>query len=150
MGKIVFTTPVAADTEAENSQAAEQRLAMEKLPDLIERRHGLNRREEVTLLEAFRSLGYLDENVALEQQVISVHLAAYDAIEEFHNPHDEEPTDEQLKEMRVQAAQNMGAESVVTLLEHDPDRYQGFTNRFFEECHRKFEKGQSSKGGADD
>ena len=132
MGKIVFMPP----------GAAEQRLAIEKLPDLIERRDELNRREEVTLLEAFRSLGCLDENVSIEQQVISVHLAAYDAIEAFHNTHDEEPTDEQLKEMRVQAAQNMGAENVVTLLEHDRDRYWGFVNEFFN-------KGRSSKGGAD-
>ncbi len=79
-------------------------------------------------------------NVALEQQVISVHLAAYDAIEAFHDTHDEDPTDEQLTEMRIQAAQEMGAENVVTLLEHDPDRYWGFTNKFFN-------KGRSSKGG---
>ncbi len=131
MGKIVFMPPV----------AAERRLAVEKMPDLIERRDELNRSEEVMLLEAFRSLGCLDENVALEQQVISVHLAAYDAIEAFHDTHDEEPTDEQLTEMRVQAARNMGAENVVTLLEHDQDRYWGFVNEFFN-------KGQSSKGGA--
>ena len=131
MGKIVFMPPV----------AAERRLAIEKLPDLIERRDELNRSEEVMLLEAFRSLGCLDENVALEQQVISVHLAAYDAIEAFHDTHDEEPTDEQLKGVRVQATRNMGAENVVTLLEHDPDRYWGFMNKFFNE-------GRSSKGEA--
>ncbi len=61
MDKIVFTTPVVADAEAESSQATERRLAIEKLPDLIGRRDELNRREEVTLLEAFRSLGCLDE-----------------------------------------------------------------------------------------
>ncbi len=141
MDKIVFTTPIVADAEAENSQAAEQRLAMEKLPDLIERRHELNSREEVTLLEAFRSLGCLDESVVLEQQVIAVHVAAYDAIAAFHDAHDEDPSDEQLTEMRVQAAQDMGAENVVTLLEHDPDRYWGFVNKFFN-------KWRSSKGGA--
>ena len=131
MGKIVFMPPV----------AAEQRLAIEKMPDLIERRDELNSREEVTLLEAFRSLGCLDESVVLEQQVIAVHVAAYDAIAAFHDAHDEDPSDEQLTEMRVQAAQDMGAENVVTLLEHDPDRYWGFMNKFFN-------KWRSSKGGA--
>jgi len=125
-------TPVAADAKGAETHAAEQLRAIDKIQDLIERRDELSRREEVTLLEAFRSLGCLDENVALEQQVISVHLAAYDAIEAFHDTHDEEPTDEQLKEMRVKAARNMGAENVVTLLEHDPDRYWGFMNKFFD------------------
>ena len=59
------------------------------------------------------------------------------------------PTDEQLKEMREQAAQDMGADRVVTVLEHDPNRYQRITTQFFEECHRKFEKGRKSKGEAD-
>ena len=138
MGKILFMPPVAAD----------KRLSIEKLTDLIERRDELSRREEVTLLEAFRSLGCLDENAALEQQVISVHLAAFGAIEAFHDTHDEEPTDEQLKEMRVKAARNMGAENVATLLEHDPDRFQGFIERFFERVYERIKDEQPSKGGA--
>ena len=143
MSKIVFTTPVAADPAADKAEAAEQQLAIEKLPDLIERRRELNSREEIAILDAFRTIGCLDESVALEQQVLAVHLAAYDAIEEFHNTHDEEPSDEQLTEMRVKAAQNIGAENVVILLKHDQDRYWGFVHRFFEDTWRKFEKGRA-------
>jgi len=150
MNKIVFTTPIVADAEAENSQAAERQLAIEKLPDLIERRHELTSREEIAILDAFRTIGCLDESVALEQQVLAVHLAAYDAIEAFHDTHDEDPSEEQLTEMRIQAAQNIGAENVVILLKHDQDRYWGFVHRFFEDSLRKFKENKSSKGGADD
>ncbi len=138
MGKIVFMPPV----------AAERRLAVEKMTDLIERRDELNSREEVTLLEAFRSLGCLDESVVLEQQVIAVHVAAYDAIAAFHDAHDEDPSDEQLKDMRIQTALDLGAENVAILLEHDPDRYWGFMERFFDVVTRKFKEERPSKGGA--
>ena len=148
MGKILFMTHVAADAKGAETHATEQLRAIDTIHDLIERRDELDSREEVTLLEAFRSLGCLDESVVLEQQVIAVHVAAYDAIAAFHDAHDEDPSDEQLTEMRVQAAQDMGAEDVVILLEHDPDRYQGFMERFFDVVTRKLKEERPSKGGA--
>ncbi len=50
--------------------------------------------------------------------------------------------------MRIQTAQDLGAKDVVTLLEHDPDRYQGFIERFFERVYERIKDGQPGKGGA--
>ena len=148
MGKILFMTPVAADAEAEKSQAGEQLLAIDKIQDLIKRLDELNSEEAITLFRSLYSLGCLDHSIALEQQAIGVHLAAHHTISAYYDAHGEDPSDEQLQEMRIQTAQDLGAEDVAILLEHDPDRYQGFIERFFDVVTRKFKEEQSSKGGA--
>jgi hypothetical protein len=86
---------------------------------------------------------------AAEQQAIAVHRAANKAISAYHDVHNEDPSDKQLKEMRIQTAHDLGAEDVAILLEHDPDRYQSFIERFFTEVYREFKEEQPSKGEAD-
>ena len=127
--------------------ATEQLRTIEKVQDLIERIDELSSEEAITLFGALQSLGCLDHGVMLEQHARAVHLAAHHRISAYYDAHREDPSDEQLKEMRIQTATELGAGDVALLLEHDPDRYQGFIERFFDIVTRKLKEEQPSKRG---
>ena len=148
MGKILFMTPVAADAKGAETHAAEQLRAIDKIQDLIERLDELNTEESITLSSGLQSLGLLKHSTMLEQQAIGVNLTANRKISAYYDAHGEDPSDERLKDMRIQVAQDLGAKDVVTLLEHDPDRYRGFMDRFLERVYERIKDEQPSKGGA--
>ncbi len=110
--------------------ATEQLRAIEKVQGLIERLDELNPEEAITLFGTIRSLGCMDHDIALEHRARAVHLAVYQALSADYDA-------EQLKKMRIQTAKDLGAEDVAALLEHDPDRYQDFTGRFFGSAYQR-------------
>ena len=140
---MIFTTPIPADREASEVWSAEKRRKLLRIPGLLDRQGKLNTEEGLAILDAGQTLGVIDETVALEQRSLAVYMGSAERIRAYRKLRNRNSSKKFRKEARIEAAKKLGVHDVEILIEHDPDRYQAFVDKFNASFMRSF----ASEGG---